>query len=51
MTPGIACVAGAKWGGEGGGEVERSAKAKTHTQSKNGIPVAKYCDQRPSLTT
>ena len=38
MTPDIACVAGAKRGG--GGEVERSAKAQTHTQTKNGIPVA-----------
>ena len=31
-------MAGAKRGG--GGEMERSAKAKTHTQTKNGIPVA-----------
>ena len=31
-------MAGAKTGGEG--EVERSAKAKTHTQTKDGIPVA-----------
>ena len=38
LTPGIACLAGAKRGG--GGEMERSAKAKTHTQTKNGIPVA-----------
>ena len=32
LTPGIACVVGAKRGG--GGEMERNAKAK------NGIPVA-----------
>ena len=31
-------MAGAKRGG--GGEMERSAKSKTHTQTKNGIPVA-----------
>ena len=31
-------MAGAKPGGEG--DIERSAKAKTHTQTKNGIPVA-----------
>ena len=31
-------MAGAKTGGEG--DIERSAKAKTHTQTKNGIPVA-----------
>ena len=38
LTPGIACVAGAITGGEG--DIDRSAKAKTHTQMKNGIPVA-----------
>ena len=37
LTPGIACVAGAKTGEEG--DIVRSAKAKTHTQTKNGIPV------------
>ena len=40
LTPSIACVAGAKRGGGGGGDIERSAKATTHTQTKNGIPVA-----------
>ena len=31
-------MAGAKPGREG--DIDRSAKAKTHTQTKNGIPVA-----------
>ena len=31
-------MAGAKPGGEG--DIDRSPKAKTHTQTKNAIPVA-----------